>query len=324
VRALTWQGGSKVIVAEVPPPDPQAGWATVSVAYTGLCGTDLHICQGDHPRAQPGIVLGHEVVGLLRDPARGWSAGTPVLVNPLLSCGECRSCLTGNAHVCERLGLLGIDAPGGAADFVAVPESQLVLLPDGISLRTAALVEPLAVAVRAVRRSGLHLGQSVHVVGAGPVGLLIANCARLSGASRVTVSEPAPRRAATARASGFGIAESPDRRADVVFDCTGHPAVAPTVLGWAANSGTVVTVGTYPGLVPTDLQSVTLRELTVIGTRVYTPDDVAAAADLAGRDPFGLDAFVTGVLPVTDGPAAIGRLTAGTELKVLLEGPAAA
>jgi (R,R)-butanediol dehydrogenase / meso-butanediol dehydrogenase / diacetyl reductase len=324
VRALTWLGSDKVAVTNVPPPDPRAGWAVVTVAYTGLCGTDLHICQGDHPRARPGIILGHEVAGRLRDPARGWPAGTPVLVNPLLSCGECRSCLAGNAHVCEQLGLLGIDAPGGAADYLAVPEDQLVRLPDGVSLRVAALIEPLAVAVRAIRRSGLRLGQRVHVVGAGPVGLLIANCARLSGASDVTVSEPAPQRAATASGFGFGLAETPDHRADVVFDCTGHPAVAPVVLGWAANSGTVVTVGTYPGVVPTDLQSVTLRELTIIGTRVYTPDDVAAAAGLAGRDPFGLGSFVTSVLPVTEGPAAIGRLTSGTELKVLLEGAAAA
>jgi (R,R)-butanediol dehydrogenase/meso-butanediol dehydrogenase/diacetyl reductase len=323
VRALTWQGGDRVAVADAEPPAPQAGWATVTVAYTGLCGTDLHICQGDHPRARPGIVLGHETVGRLSEAARGWPTGTPVLVNPLLSCHDCRSCRSGNAHVCERLGLLGIDAPGGAADFVSVPEAQLVRLSDRINPRTAALIEPLAVAVRAIRRSGLRLGQRVHVVGAGPVGLLIANCARLSGAAEVTVSEPAPQRAATASGFGFALADAPDRRADVVFDCTGHPSVAPVVLDWAANSGTVVTVGTYPGVVPTDLQSVVLRELTVVGTRVYTPDDVAAAADLAAKDPFGLGTFVTSVLPVTEGPAAISRLALGTELKVLLEGPAA-
>jgi (R,R)-butanediol dehydrogenase / meso-butanediol dehydrogenase / diacetyl reductase len=319
-----WQGGDRVAVADAEPPAPQVGWATVKVAYTGLCGTDLHICQGDHPRARPGIVLGHEIVGRLSEPARGWPAGTPVLVNPLLSCHDCRSCRSGNAHVCERLGLLGIDAPGGAADLVSVPEAQLVRLSDGTNLRTAVLIEPLAVAVRAIRRSGLRLGRRVHVVGAGPVGLLIANCARLSGAAEVTVSEPAPQRAATASGFGFALADVPDRHADVVFDCTGHPSVAPVVLDWAANSGTVVTVGTYPGVVPTDLQSVVLRELTMVGTRVYTPDDVAAAADLAARDPFGLGAFVTSVLPVAEGPAAISRLTLGTELKVLIEGPAAA
>lgn len=323
MRALTWQGKDRVEAVTVQPPDPRPGWAIVDVAYAGLCGTDLHICQGEHPRAQPGIVLGHEVVGRLRAPARDWPAGTAVMVNPLLACHDCRSCRNGRAQVCDRLGLLGIDAPGGAAERIAVPEEQLVPLPPGLDLRTAALIEPLAVAVRAVRRGGLRLGQRAHVIGAGPVGLLVASCARLAGAAEVTVSEPARQRAAVAADFGLTLAAEPDQRADVVFDCTGHPAVAPGVLRWAAASGTVVMVGMYPGVVGVDLQSVALRELAIVGTRVYAPEDVAAAAELAGRDPFGLGRLVTSVIGIGDGPRAVERLAAGTELKVLLEGPAA-
>ena len=323
MRALTWQGGDRVEAAEVKPPDPRPGWALVDVAYVGLCGTDLHICRGEHPRAQPGIVIGHEVVGRLREPPGGWPAGTAVMVNPLLPCHGCRSCRNGRANVCDRLGLLGIDAPGGAAECVAVPEAQLVPLPPGLGLRVAALIEPLAVAVRAVRRGGLRLGQRAHVIGAGPVGLLVGSCARLAGAAEVTISEPVTRRAAVAADFGLTLAAEPDERADVVFDCTGHPAVAPTVLRWAATSGTVVTVGVYPGVVGVDLASVALRELSVVGTRVYAPEDVAAASELAARDPFGLGRLVTSVIGVDDGPRAIARLDAGTELKILIEGPAA-
>ena len=323
MRALTWQGGDRVEAVDVKPPDPRPGWALVDVAYVGLCGTDLHICRGEHPRAQPGIVIGHEVVGRLREPARGWPAGTAVMVNPLLPCHDCPSCRNGRANVCDRLGLLGIDAPGGAAECVAVPEGQLVPLPPGLGLRVATLIEPLAVAVRAVRRGGLRLGQRAHVIGAGPVGLLVASCARLAGAAEVTMSEPAARRAAVAADFGLTLAAEPDQRADVVFDCTGHPAVAPTVLGWAATSGTVVTVGVYPGVVGVDLASVALRELSVIGTRVYAPEDVAAAAELAARDPFGLGRLITSVIGVDDGPLAIAQLAAGSELKILIEGPAA-
>ena len=323
VRALTWQGGDRVEAVDVKPPEPRPGWALVDVAYAGLCGTDLHICRGDHPRALPGVVIGHEVVGRLRGPARGWPAGTAVMVNPLLACGECRPCRNGSAHVCDRLGLLGIDAPGGAAECVAVPEDQLVPLPSGLDLRIAALIEPLAVAVRAIRRGGLRLGQRAHVIGAGPVGLLVASCARIGGAAEVTLSEPVARRAAVAADFGLRLAAEPDQRADVVFDCTGHPAVAPDVLRWAATSGTVVTVGVYPGVVGVDLASVVLRELAIVGTRVYAPEDVAAAAELAARDPFGLGRLVTSVIGVDDGPRAIAQLAAGTELKILIEGPAA-
>jgi (R,R)-butanediol dehydrogenase / meso-butanediol dehydrogenase / diacetyl reductase len=323
VRALAWQGDNRVQTVDTKPPQPRPGWALVDVAYVGLCGTDLHICQGEHPRAQPGVILGHEVAGRLREPARDLEAGTAVMVNPLLACGRCRSCRNGRAHVCDRLGLLGIDAPGGAAECMAVPEDQLVPLPPELDLRIAALIEPLAVAVRAVRRGGLRLGQRTHVIGAGPVGLLIANCARLAGAAEVTVSEPARQRADIAAEFGFTVAAEPDRGADVVFDCTGHPAVAPAVLDWAATSATVVTVGTYPGVAGVDLQSVVLRELTMVGTRVYTPEDVTVAVSLANRDPFGLGRLVTSVVPIGDGPSAVTRLGSGAELKVLIEGPAA-
>ena len=322
MRALAWQGGDRVQVVDAEPPEPRPGWVHVDVAYAGLCGTDLHICQGEHPRARPGVILGHEVVGRLRGPARGWPAGTAVMVNPLLACHDCRSCRNGRAHVCERLGLLGIDAPGGAAECIAVPEDQLVPLPSGLDLRVAALIEPLAVAVRAVRRGRLCLGQRAHVIGAGPVGLLVASCARMAGAE-VTMSEPAARRAAVAADLGLTLAAEPDRRADVVFDCTGHPAVAPAVLGWAATSATVITVGTYPGVAGVDLQSLVLRELAIVGTRVYTPEDVAAAAELARRDPFGLGRLITSVIGVDDGPRAIEKLAAGAELKILIAGPAA-
>ena len=323
MRALTWQGGNRVEAVDVEPPEPRPGWALVDVAYVGLCGTDLHICRGEHPRAQPGIVIGHEIVGRLREPARGWPAGTAVMVNPLLSCHDCRSCRNGRAQVCDRLGLLGIDAPGGAAECVAVPEAQLVPLPPGLGLRVAALIEPLAVAVRAIRRGGLRLGQRAHVIGAGPVGLLVGSCARLAGAAEVTISEPVARRAAVAADFGLTLAAEPDQQADVVFDCTGHPAVAPTVLRWATTSGTVVTVGVYPGVVGVDLASVALRELSIVGTRVYAPEDIAAASELAARDHFDLGRLVTSVIGVDDGPRAIAALADGTELKILIEGPAA-
>lgn len=325
MQALVWQGANKVEAAAVPEPSAPPGWVLVEPAYTGLCGTDLHICHGEHPRAQPGLVLGHEIAGRLLEPAGALPTGTAVVVNPLLACGSCRSCLQGQPHVCESLRLLGIDADGGAAEVLACPAGQLVPLPPGVDLRCGALVEPLAVAVRAVRRSGLRLGQRAHVIGAGPVGLLIAQCAKLAGATEVTVSELVPERAAVAAGFGFPLADpaAPDRRAEVVFDCTGHPDAAPAVTGWAATSGTVVTVGTYPGVAGTDLQNVVFRELTIIGTRVYAHADMLAAAELAARDPFGLSQFITSTVPIANGPEAVARLSEGSEVKVLVEGPAA-
>jgi (R,R)-butanediol dehydrogenase/meso-butanediol dehydrogenase/diacetyl reductase len=309
MRGVVWQGGTVVTAADVPAPAPEPRWALVEPAYVGLCGTDLHICRGEHPRAKPGLVIGHEVVGRLLHATGDLQAGSPVFVNPLLSCGTCRACRRGRSHICENLRLIGIDVGGGAAELLAAPADHLVALPPSLDLQAAALVEPLAVALRAVRRSEMRLGDRAHIVGAGPIGLLVASCARLAGAIIVTLSEPVPRRAEGAAALGFDLVdpEGQDSCADVVFDCTGHPSVSPTVLGWAAAGGSIVTVGAYPGVVGVNLQEVMFRELKMIGTRVYTPDDIAAA-----------------VLPLEDGGLAIARVQAGSELKVLLEGPAAA
>jgi 2-desacetyl-2-hydroxyethyl bacteriochlorophyllide A dehydrogenase len=297
----------------------------VEPAYVGLCGTDLHICAGEHPRARPGLVIGHEIVGRLAAACGDLPAGTAVFVNPLLSCGTCLACRRGRSHVCERLGLIGIDADGGAAELVAAPADHLLALPATLDLRRAALVEPLAVAVRAVRRGDLKIGERVHVVGAGPIGLLVGSCARAAGAASVTLSEPVARRAEAAATFGLDLVDlaAQDHTADVVFDCTGHPSVAPTVLGWAAAGGTVVTVGAYPGVVGVNLQDLMFGELRLVGTRVYTPDDVSAAVALIAQGAIDVERVITDVLPVAEGAHAIAHLRAGAELKVLIKGPAA-
>jgi (R,R)-butanediol dehydrogenase / meso-butanediol dehydrogenase / diacetyl reductase len=319
-----WRGEREVAVTQVAAPSPPPGWALVQMSYAGLCGTDLHICAGEHPRAKPGLVIGHEFVGRLVDAAGEIAAGTPVFVNPLLPCRECHACHDGRPNACERLEFLGIDRDGGAAEYAAVPCVNLVALPSSLDLELAAVVEPLAVAVHAVRRGAVEAGRQVHVVGGGPIGVLVACCARLQGGS-VTVSEPASGRAAVASELGFELISGPgaDRRADVVFDCTGYPSVSPTILQWAATGGVVVTVGAYPGVVGVDLQELMFRELTMIGARAYTPAEVVVAVGLIARgaiDPVGL---ITEVLPLEAGPAAIEVLRSGRAVKVLLAGQAA-
>ena len=325
MQALTWRGGRQVETTSVAPPVPQDGWSLVRMAYVGLCGTDLHICAGEHPRAKPGLVIGHEIVGRLVEPAGSVAAGAAVFVNPLLPCGSCRPCRFARYNVCQRLGFLGIDRDGGAAELVAVPSERLVPLPPWLDLKRAALIEPLAVAVHAIRRGQVVTGYRVHVTGAGPIGLLVASCARLEGTASVTMSEPSATRAAAARDFGFELLDdaAADRSADVVLDCTGHPAASPGVLKWATTGATVVTVGTYPGVVGVDLQDLMFRELTVVGARAYTPEDIRAAITLLERGGIDATRFITGVMPLEDGAAAVQRLRDGEAIKVLLEGPSA-
>jgi (R,R)-butanediol dehydrogenase/meso-butanediol dehydrogenase/diacetyl reductase len=321
MAALTWAGGQQVTVEQRPRPTAGDGQVLVDVAWCGLCGTDLHICAGEHPRARPGIVLGHELSGRLHADAAGLPAGTKVVVDPLLSCGQCRPCRVGRPHTCASLRLLGIDVPGGAAEQVAVAADRLVPVPDDADLRRLAFAEPLAVAVRAVRRAGLALGEEVAVAGAGPVGLAVAACSRLAGAGRVLVAEPAPGRRRLAADLGFETAEAlPGGAADVVFDAAAHPAVAAGLAAAVGPGGRAVLVGVYGAPAPLDLQALTFKEVTVIGTRVYSRDDLRVAAAMVADGRFDPSPLITRSVPLAEAAAAIEDLRAGREVKVLLEG----
>src|ERR1035437_7639723 len=201
MKAAVWAATDEVAYVDVPVPEVPAGWALVKVAYNGICGTDLSIVHGKHPRAKAPLVMGHEISGWVeRAGATGSAAGTLVTVEPLISCGKCKGGRDGNSHVCRRLGLYGIDTDGGMAEYVALPPEVLHPVPDGVDPRTAALAEPLAVAVHAVDLSGLEPGSTVAVYGAGPIGILTALVARHAGAAAVVITEPSPwRREVAAR-----------------------------------------------------------------------------------------------------------------------------
>ena len=324
MQALVWAGGTTVTVEERPRPEAGDGQVLVDVAWCGLCGTDLHISAGEHPRAQPGIVLGHEISGRLATATAGLAAGTKVVVDPLLACGSCRPCRGGRPHTCANLRLLGIDVPGGAAQQVAVPADRVIPVPGGADLRRLAFAEPLAVAVRAVRRSGLAIGEEVAVAGAGPIGLAVAACARLAGAARVLVAEPVPGRRRLAADLGFDTADTLDgSQAEVVFDAAAHPAVAAGLADAVAVGGRVVLVGVYGRPAPLDLRALTFKEVTVLGTRVYSRDDLTVATAMVTDGRFDPDPLITRAVPLTEAPPAMDDLRAGREVKLLVQGSSA-
>lgn len=318
MRALRYDGPRDIRAVNVTAPVAGPDEVVVDIAYAGVCGTDLHIWSGHRARAKTGLVIGHEFVGTLATPVGDLAAGAPVFVNPLLPCGRCPACTDGDDRVCDVLRLIGIDQPGGAAGQVAVPRRALVPLPQGLDLCAAALIEPTSVSVRAVRRSGQRLGAHVHVVGAGPIGLLVARCARAYGAASVTISEPAPVRAQRAREAGFDVVTTDaGDRYEVVYDCTGHPSVAPTVLDLVATGGTLVDVGMYSAPAQMDLPELMRRELRILGTCVYRPTDVRVALRLIASAAVPTADLVT-IIDIDDAPAAFDQLAAGELLKVLI------
>lgn len=336
MKALSFLGKNRVEVVEKPIPEPKPGQVLIQVAFAGICGSDLSILAGKHPRAKPPLVMGHEFSGRivrLPDPApEHLSVGDVVTVFPLLSCGECYVCQMGLPHVCRELGLLGIDTHGAFAEYVLADQGAVLKIPPQLTARVAALIEPLAVCVHAARMSRLQVGDIVVVTGAGPIGLLMALVARAAGAEKVIVSEVAPARITSASELGFAVLDASDktyvsqvieltkgRGGDVVFEATGHPSVAADLMDLVRIRGQIVQLGIFKEPVALDLRKLNFHEVDLIGSRVYTKEDFATAINLAASGKLRLEECITHVLPLDSGMDAFAAAGNAESLKILFE-----
>ncbi|SMB98978.1 2-desacetyl-2-hydroxyethyl bacteriochlorophyllide A dehydrogenase [Thermanaeromonas toyohensis ToBE] len=332
MKAVVYEGPRRLEVKDVPVPQPGPGEALLKVFYGGLCGTDMHIYHGVHPRAKPPLIMGHEFCGqivALNGEAAGVKVGDKVVVEPLLSCGKCAACLSGYYHVCANLGLLGIDRDGGFAEYALVPISRVHRLPQDMPMLEAALVEPVAVAIHAVRMSRLKIGDIVAILGAGPIGTLVAETCRASGAE-VIITEVAPERLERARARGFlalnALAQDVEaevravtcgKGVDVVFDAAGVPATAELSTRIVKVRGQVVVVGVFNEPPPVDYRTVSFRELDIIGVRVYNFEDYQIAADMIYKRKIKVDGIVTHIFKLEEAERACEIMERGEGMKIL-------
>ncbi|GAA1702979.1 alcohol dehydrogenase catalytic domain-containing protein [Microbacterium sediminicola] len=328
-------GHGQVSTAEVVEAPPAPGFVQIAVAYTGLCGTDLHIVHGNmDARVTTPLVFGHEMSGTIAALGEGvsdWQVGQPVTVMPLVWDGTCPGCLEGHTHICQNLEFIGIDSPGSLQALWNVPANTLVALPEGLRMDHAALVEPVAVAVHDVRRSGLVAGQTAVVVGGGPIGVLIATVARNVGAT-VTVVELDPTRRAGIEALGFATLDpsagdlaaavedlTGGKGADVVFEVSGAAAAVRSTTALAKVRGTIVIVAIHPTPREIDLQRVFWRELTILGARVYERRDFEGAVALLAAGVIPADTLITKIVPLSGTGEAFEDLAAGRAMKVLVD-----
>lgn len=322
MKAAVYEGPQKVSMNELPLPEVKDGWALIKVKYCGICGTDLNIFSGNHPRAKGPLIIGHEFSGTIIDHPI-LKEGTPVTVRPLLFCGECEACQNGHTHVCKTLRLLGIDQAGGMAEYVLAPVEEIYPLPEKMSLKRGALIEPFAVAVHAVRESNFKPGDHVTVFGAGPIGLCTAVSLKLFGAQTISIVEVQPFRKQVAESLGFKVIDPtlsseniPEN--DVVFDCAAHPSVAKQLVTVTKIKGQIVLVGTYKNPTELDMQNITFKEISVKGTRVYTKQDYEIATTLLATD-FDFEKMITQEFSVESVNEAFQLLTTGGDsVKVLI------
>ncbi len=336
MQAAYYQGQRTIQVgpAQAAPPGP--GEVRLDVAFCGICGTDLHIFQGHmDQRVHIPQAIGHEMSGWVAELGQGvsgWQVGERVVVRPLAACGECAACQRGHRHICYRLKFLGIDTPGAFQTSWTVPADTLHRIPDGLPLDTAALIEPLAVACHDVRRGEVQPGEHVVVIGGGPIGMLVALVARQAGA-QVLVSEVNPARLALARELGLDAVHPQEADlpalvqertggagADAVFEVSGSQAGAAIMTLLARARGRLVVVAIFAFKPQVDLHRFFWRELSLVGARVYEPQDFDQAIDLAARGVLPLERLISARWPLGGLQSAFEQIESGADLmKVLID-----
>ncbi|MEE6262770.1 zinc-dependent alcohol dehydrogenase [Plantactinospora sonchi] len=335
MRTVVYRGARRLGIEERAPEPPGRGEVSIAVAYTGICGTDLHIYHGDmDARVGASAIIGHEMSGRIAavgEETTGWSVGQAVTVMPTRSCGRCAACRRGNSHICHAMNFLGIDSPGAMQSSWNVPADLVLPLPEELPLDHAALVEPVAVAVHDVRRGNVTGTDQVVVVGGGPVGVLIAIVARGRGA-RVLLVEPDPFRRAAAHGMGIDavdpgttdvVALVNDRTdgagADIAFEVSGSPAGVATAVDVLTTRGRLVMVAIHPRPREVNLHRFFWRELELLGARLYQREDMAEAVRLVASGAIPAGQLISRVEPVEAVDAAFTALEGGGVLKVLLD-----
>jgi len=336
MTAAHYRGEKRFSVDQIEVEPPQAGEVQIKIAYCGICGTDMHIFQG-HMDARVGFerVIGHEMSGVvhaLGEGVTGYEIGQKVVVRPLAHCGACPACEEGLHHICYNLKVLGIDTHGAMQEFWTVPSNTLHTLPETLPLTHAALIEPVAVACHDVRLSGLKPGETVVVIGGGPIGMLIAMIARDAG-GEVIISEVNESRLNVAKSLGFStlnprksnltesINEKADGKgADVIFEVSGTQAGIDAMTAIAAARARIVMVAIHADRPKVDMFQFFWREIKLLGARVYEPQDYDKAIEKVSLGVIDADSIVTDIRPLTEVQAAFDDLaTDPSAVKSLLK-----
>jgi 2-desacetyl-2-hydroxyethyl bacteriochlorophyllide A dehydrogenase len=325
MKAAVITGVGSYEVAEVPDPVPGPRQVVVEVAGCGICGTDLHILQGEFAPTLP-IVPGHEFAGTiaaLGNDVTGLKVGDRVAVDPSLYCFECYYCRRGKNNLCENWGAIGVSHPGGAAQYAVAPMANCVLLPESVSLADAALIEPLSCAVRGYDVLRSQLANTVLIYGSGTMGLMMLELAKRVGAASVDMVDLNPERLATARQLGVsGAAASADefdrpRGWDLVIDATGNAKAIQDGLERVGKGGTFLQFGVsdYAARASIEPYKIYNQEITITGSMAVLHSYERAAALFADGviDPA---VFISDRLPLADYGLALERFAAGVGRKI--------
>lgn len=295
---------------EVPVPTPEAGEVLIKMMKIGICGSDIHVYHGKHPFTSYPVTQGHEVSGeitAIGEEVTDLHVGQKVTVQPQVTCGKCYPCRHGKYNLCEELKVMGFQTTGMASEYFCAPAKLVLPLPDSMSYDQGAMIEPLAVAVHAVRRFGDVRDKNVVVMGAGPIGNLVFQVAKGMGAKKVLVTSHGGVRAELAERCGadcvintneenlgdailrcFG----PDK-ADVIYDCAGTDATMGDAIKYARKGSTIILVAVFASLAKVDLAVLNDHELDLNTTMMYREEDYIEAIRLVNEKKVALEPLMS-------------------------------
>lgn len=298
---------------DVPVPEVQPDQIKVKMKRIGVCGSDIHVYHGKHPYTSYPVVQGHEVsaeVVEVGSQVTNVSVGDKVTIQPQVVCGKCYPCTHGRYNVCEELKVMGFQTTGMASEYFVTDAKKAVKLPDDMSWDHGAMIEPLAVAVHAVRLAGDMTGKKAVVLGGGPIGNLVAQTIKAMGAEDVLLSELSQYRLETARKCGIKAVDVKKQdlleaietnfgkdRADYIFECVGISETMNQAIQYARKGSTIVVVGVFSDLGNINMGLVQDHELTLKGSAMYREEDYIKAIELVNKGLIEFDALITHHVP---------------------------
>ncbi|HEV56158.1 MAG TPA: galactitol-1-phosphate 5-dehydrogenase [Phycisphaerales bacterium] len=328
MKALVLEAYNRLRYMDVPDPVPGPSEVLVRVAACGICGSDVHGVDGSTGRRRPPVIMGHEAastVAAVGDDVSDWHTGDRVTFDSTIWCGRCDFCRQGRVNLCEDRRVLGVSCEeyrcdGAMAEYVVVPQRILYRLPEGLSFEAAAMVEPLSVAVHAVKRIRPHLGETAVVVGAGVIGLLAVQALRAAGCPRVLAVDLDASRLRMAERLGAEVGlnagedgvqerirEWSDGGVDVAVEAVGLSPTVNLAVSVVRKGGALALVGNVAPQVDWPLQAVVTRELSVYGS-CASAGEYPACLDLLADGAVNAEPLISEMVPLSQGAEAFERL----------------
>ncbi|HVO38992.1 MAG TPA: galactitol-1-phosphate 5-dehydrogenase [Spirochaetia bacterium] len=329
MKALVLKEYNRLQYEEVADPRIADEDVLLEVKSCGICGSDVHGMDGSTGRRIPPVIMGHEASGVIARVGAavdGWKPGERVTMDSTVWCGECWYCRRGEVNLCERRRVLGVSCAeyrcsGAFAQYVAVPARILYRIPDQVDFSRAAMVEPLAIAMHAVRLARPEIQETAVVIGAGMIGLMVLQCLKASGCSSVLVADVDPAKLGRARecgadavldpaASGFAevvLSRTSGRGADMAFEAVGVSAAVQSAVGSVRKGGRVALVGNVSPRVELPLQTVVTRQISLLGS-CASQGEYPACLSLMASGLLRLDLILSAEAPLSEGAAWFDRL----------------